>query len=174
MEKRQEDELKEIKNENQVWTYINKFRKRKEKKDNNIKEEEWVKHFRLLLDGTEEKVLGCKRTAQEMKRAWDVVKKGKAAGYDEIPNEAWMYGSDEFINKLICVIGKIWNGEDMPDDWKTSIIVPLYKKGEINDAKNYRGISLLSTAYKIYTEVIRNRLEKEVRTKNPSGRTSRI
>ena len=51
----------------------------------------------------------------------------------------------------------------MPDDWKTAIIVPLYKKGEINDAKNYRGISLLSTAYKIYTEVIRNRLEKEVR-----------
>ena len=121
MEKRQEDELKEIKNENQVWTYINKFRKRKEKKDNNIKEEEWVKHFRLLLDGTEEKVLGCKRTdnqvkgeeekitAQEIKRAWDVVKKGKAAGYDEIPNEAWMYGSDEFINKLICVIALVAN-----------------------------------------------------------------
>ena len=43
------------------------------------------------------------------------------------------------------------------------MIVPLFKKGDKEKVKNYRGISLLSTAYKIYTEIIRNRLEKEMK-----------
>ena len=72
---------------------------------------------------------------------------------------------------MVCIIGKIWDGENIPEDWKTGIIVPLYKKGDPNEAKNYRGISLLSTTYKLYTEVLRNRLEKEVEEKNllPEG-----
>lgn len=36
------------------------------------------------------------------------------------------------------------------------------KRGDKEKAKNYRGISLLCTAYKIYAEVIRNGIEKEI------------
>lgn len=42
--------------------------------------------------------------------------------------------------------------------------MPLYKRGDTEKAGNYR-ISLLCTAYKIYAEVIRNRIEKEVEEK---------
>ena len=77
----------------------------------------------------------------------------------------WLYGGEDIVGKLICVIGKIWDGDELPKDWRTGIIVPLFKKGDPNEAKNYRGITLLSTAYKIYTEVIRKRLEKEVEEK---------
>jgi len=41
----------------------------------------------------------------------------------------------------------------------------LYKRGDKDKTGNYRGISLLYTAYKIYTEVVKNRLEKEVEEK---------
>jgi len=38
--------------------------------------------------------------------------------------------------------------EELPVERKVSIIVPIYKKADIIDCSNYRGISLLSTTYK--------------------------
>jgi hypothetical protein len=50
------------------------------------------------------------------------------------------------IHKLI---NSVWNKEELPDQWKESIIVPIHKKGDKTDCNNYHGISLLSTSYKI-------------------------
>jgi hypothetical protein len=50
------------------------------------------------------------------------------------------------IHKLI---NSVWNKEELPEQWKESIIVPIRKKGDKTDCKNYSGISLLSTSYKI-------------------------
>ena len=48
------------------------------------------------------------------------------------------------IHKLII---SIWNKEELPDEWKESIIVPIYKEGDKTDCNNYRSISLLPTTY---------------------------
>jgi len=40
------------------------------------------------------------------------------------------------------------------DDWKTAIIVPVYKKGPTTNVVNYRPISLTSVASKIMERVI--------------------
>jgi len=53
----------------------------------------------------------------------------------------------------------------MPCDWKKSIVVPLYKRREKNIMGNYKGISLLCTIYKVYAEMSRNRIKKEVKGK---------
>jgi hypothetical protein len=37
----------------------------------------------------------------------------------------------------------------LPQQWKDSVIVPIHEQGDKTDCNNYRGISLLSTAYKI-------------------------
>jgi hypothetical protein len=46
----------------------------------------------------------------------------------------------------------------LPEQWKESIIVPIYKKGDSTDCSNYRGISLLSTSYKILSKILLSRL----------------
>jgi hypothetical protein len=46
----------------------------------------------------------------------------------------------------------------LPDQWKESIIVPIHKKGDKTDCNNYRGISLLSTSYKILSNILLSRL----------------
>ena len=44
----------------------------------------------------------------------------------------------------------VWN-----EAWKSSMIFPLYKgKGERNECKNYRDISLLSVVGKIYAGIL--------------------
>jgi hypothetical protein len=46
----------------------------------------------------------------------------------------------------------------LPEQWKESIIVPIYKKGDKTDCSNYRGISLLSTTYKIISNILLSRI----------------
>jgi len=56
------------------------------------------------------------------------------------------------------LIKSIWNKEELHEEWKESMIVPIYKKGDKTDCSNYRGISLLSSTYKILSNILPSRL----------------
>ena len=45
-----------------------------------------------------------------------------------------------------------------PEKWSEGFIVPLHKKGDVENVNNYRGITLLSTLGKLFTKVINDRL----------------
>jgi hypothetical protein len=59
------------------------------------------------------------------------------------------------IHKLINSIG---NKEKLPGHWKESIIVGIHKMDDKTDYSNYCGISLLSTSYKILSNILLSRL----------------
>ena len=42
----------------------------------------------------------------------------------------------------------------MREEWEVTIIVPTYKEDDKTDCGNYRGISLLSTTYKILSNIL--------------------
>ena len=49
----------------------------------------------------------------------------------------------------------------VPEAWRSAVIVPLYKgKGERNEYKNSRGISLLSVVGKIYAGILVDRVHR--------------
>jgi hypothetical protein len=53
----------------------------------------------------------------------------------------------------------IWNKEELPEELKESIIVPIHKKGDKTDCNNYRGISLLPTTYKNLSNILLSRMD---------------
>ena len=48
--------------------------------------------------------------------------------------------------------------EEVPSEWLKGVIFPIMKKGDKNDMRNYRGISLLSVVGKVFAVILNNRL----------------
>jgi hypothetical protein len=67
-----------------------------------------------------------------------------------------------FLCEIHKLVNSVWNKEELPVQWKESVIVPVYKKGDQTDCNNYRGISLLSTSYKILSDVLLSRLSEYI------------
>ena len=99
-----------------------------------------------------------KPTLDEMVRAIKGLKDGKAPGGDGIPAEVWKYGGANLSNRLHRWIIKVWEEGHVPQSWKDANIVTIYKKGDRTECGNYRGISLLSAAGKIFARILLNRL----------------
>jgi hypothetical protein len=86
------------------------------------------------------------------------MKRYKAPGSDQIAAELIQAGGGTLHSEIHKLIMLIWNKEELPHQWKESIVVPIDKKGDKTDCSNYRGISLLSTSYKILTNILLSRL----------------
>ena len=99
----------------------------------------------------------------ELKSAMKRMKKGKAVCPDDIPVEAWECLGDEGIDWLTNLFNSILASEEMPEEWRASTLVPIFKnKGDIQECKNYRGIKLMSHTMKMWERVIEKRLRDEV------------
>jgi hypothetical protein len=77
---------------------------------------------------------------------------------DQIPVELIRAGGEILLSTIHKLINSVWNEEELPDQWKESIIVPIHKKGDKTDCSSLRGISLLSTSYKILSNILLSRL----------------
>jgi sorting nexin-29 len=86
------------------------------------------------------------------------LKKYKSPGSDEISAELIQEGGEIFMSAIHKLINFVWNKEESPDQWQKSIIVSVHKKGDKIDCSNYYGISLLSTSYKILSNILLSRL----------------
>ena len=68
-------------------------------------------------------------SAFEVEMATEKLKCQKSPGIDQIPTE----NRTDYGRGLII---SIWNKEEMPEEWKESIIVPIHKKGDKTDFGN--------------------------------------
>jgi hypothetical protein len=86
------------------------------------------------------------------------LKRYKAPGSDQIPAELIQAGGETLRSEIHKLIMLIWNKEELPQQWKESIVVRIHKKGDKTDCSDYRGILLLSTSYKILSNILLSRL----------------
>jgi hypothetical protein len=97
-------------------------------------------------------------SSSEVEIAIENLKRYKSPGIYQIPAELIQAGGNTLCSEIHKLINCIWNKEELREQWKVSIIVPIYKKGGKTDCSNYRGISLLSTSYKILSNILLSRL----------------
>jgi len=89
-------------------------------------------------------------SAFEVEMAIEKLKGHKSLGIDQIRTEVIKSGGKTLRSEINKLINSICNKEELPEEWKESIIVPVYKKGDKMNCSNYRGIQLLSNMYKIF------------------------
>ena len=101
-------------------------------------------------------------TSEEVMLALRKAKNWKALGSNGIPSEflkLCLPSKKEIKDKaayspmFLCLhktIDSIFSkSQALPKHWTTSLIVPIFKKGDPNDPNNYRGISLMDTSLKL-------------------------
>ena len=95
----------------------------------------------------------------EVVKALRRMKPGRALGPDGIPIEVWKSLGDLGVTWLTKLFNKIVMTRKMPDEWRRSTLVPIYKnKGDVQSCNNYRGIKLMSHTMKLWERVIEHRL----------------
>lgn len=66
--------------------------------------------------------------------------------------------------QIYLLILNISRKEHKPKEWEIGRIVAIYKKGDQEDCKNYRGITLLRATYEISSTIIHRRLRNTTKS----------
>ena len=172
-------------NAKDFWEIMHKVAPKRQFKRNSINEETWFNYFKDLLDKEdilagsndginyredgEELEFNSPITVEEVELALKELKSQKAAGPDMIIGELLKFATDEIKPFFVTFFNYIFDRGIYPENWTESIILPLYKKGDINDPSNYRGISLSDISSKVYGKIINKRIQQWVDTYNITG-----
>ena len=73
-------------------------------------------------------------------------------------SEFFRYSAPCILHFLTEYLSKLFNTGTFPFEWSESVILPIYKKGDVNSPNNYRGISLLNVGGKLYSYILNKRL----------------
>ena len=173
-----------IDNQQSFWDTLYKICPKKSSIRNNLKIEDWHRHFKTLLE-KEDLLAG-----QDSEEGWEDVdnqsfnrpisidevllalrklKPKKAAGPDQIIGEILKQANLHIIPFLVKFFNVLFDNGIYPEQWTEAIILPLYKKGNVNDTGNYRGISLSDTSSKLYGMIVNRRIQNWVEQNNLTG-----
>ena len=89
------------------------------------------------------------------------LKNNNSGGEDAIINEYIKTTSNQFIEIYEKLFNLIFDTGFIPESWVVGNIIPIYKnKGDSNDPKNFRPITLVSCLGKLFTAILSERLSK--------------
>ena len=97
-------------------------------------------------------------TIDEMKEALYKLKNNKSAGPDNILSEYLRIFGESFGNILLKLIRALFARHLYPPQWNTNYLRPIYKKGNVDDPDNYRGLAVGSSFAKLFSQIMLKRL----------------
>ena len=145
------------------------------KVSDNITIQQWYTHFQNVFSGNDNQEnfetyevddeindheLNKKISIDEVKQAIVRLNNGKACGTDGVFAEMLKEGGSNILDYLYKLFNTIFDSGQYPEEWFKAIVIPIFKKGDIDKPDNYRGISLINVLCKCYTSVLNSRLYK--------------
>jgi hypothetical protein len=134
---------------------------------NLIPKDAWKKHYTevwktetTVEENTEAEDDEIDENTEEISQEELEAKNRKSPRLDNISMELFKYGGNRLKNNLLALLNHIWQSRRIPKDWVIGLVINVHKKGNANNCRNYRGITLLSTASKLYANTLRNKLNK--------------
>jgi hypothetical protein len=97
-------------------------------------------------------------TVFEVERAIENLKRYKSPDTDKIPTELIKAGRRKIRSEIHKLINSSWITEGLPDEWKESIILPIYRNDDKTGCSNYTGIPLCQQRTKFYPHILLPRL----------------
>jgi len=166
------ERLNNVRDSRDWWQLANSLRNVQLKLGSNLQIEDLRQHFNSLLNDEASLCeiqwsipnftnifLDAPFEMHELMLVLENCKCNKSPGLDRITYEFYKYAPQEFLVEVLTLFNVIFLKEEIPSSFKSSIILPLLKKGDPNNPENYRGLSLLDTLYKIFMGILRNRIE---------------
>ena len=92
------------------------------------------------------------------KRQLNNLKKGKTIGPNNITNDLIHAARGFIYRRLALLFNQCLFESKIPDEWKITIVILLYKNGDPKDIANFRPISSPHNIYKLFTKIITNRI----------------
>lgn len=136
----------------------------------NIEESLWVSHFSTLFFDPAIKMVPIQHPQELSQNEWPPVtveqtlqlimelKVGKVTGTDAVPAE-WIKADSHFWVPILAKLFTAANDSGVfPEARRSSILVPIFKKGDKQNPENYRPISLLSIVGKLYAKLLLHRV----------------
>ena len=103
----------------------------------------------------------------EVKWALGSITMNKASGGDGIPVELFQILKDDAMKLLHSVCQQIWKTQQWPEDWKSSIFIPIPKKGNPRECSNYCTIALILHASKVMLKILQASLQQYMNRELP-------
>ena len=90
----------------------------------------------------------------DVKMCPDDLTSKKCDGFDRLPNCVLCDCRVTLLTPLASLFDKIYKTGVIPDQWKVSKVVPIFKKGNKDEIENYRPIANLCSTTKIFEKLI--------------------
>ncbi|XP_023284603.1 receptor-type tyrosine-protein phosphatase F-like [Seriola lalandi dorsalis] len=119
-----------------------------------------LKKLLLKVSEGDNAELEAQLSAQELQEALQSLQSGKAPGIDGLPADFYKTFWSVIGEDLLLVLQDSLRTGRLPLSCRRAVLTLLPKKGDLQDIKNWRPVSLLCTDYKLLSKVLAVRLRK--------------
>ena len=91
----------------------------------------------------------------EVKWALGSITINKASGGNGIPVELFEILKDDAVNVLCPIFQQIWKTQQLSQDWKKSVFIPIPKNGRVTECSNYWTIVLFPMLVNLYAKSLK-------------------